>query len=151
MRAEEDEITTLVVVCLCRHMIPGQILDRRTLRGKAQLCHLVWHYFALELQSPDSLDDSATTSYASIKQFGIYIQQPFSRPIISWRVYLRYITAYAWSSSSSIGGLVVKLAVAIRRSSSDNVGQPRVRFPADAHMHCSFMSVSLLLSGETSR
>jgi len=32
----------------------------------------------------------------------------------------------------SIGGLVVKLAVAIRRSSSDNVGQPRVRFPADA-------------------
>ena len=27
---------------------------------------------------------------------------------------------------------MVKLAVAIRRSSSNNVGQPRVRFPADA-------------------
>lgn len=38
------------------------------------------------------------------------------------------------SSIASIGGLVVKLAVAIRRSSSDIVGQPRVRFPADAFL-----------------
>jgi hypothetical protein len=37
----------------------------------------------------------------------------------------------------SIGGLVVKLAVANRcplsRKTSDDIGQPRVRFPADAH------------------
>ena len=43
-----------------------------------------------------------------------------------------YIISLTPAFSSSIGGLVVKLAVAIRRSSSDNVGQPRVRFPADA-------------------
>ena len=43
-----------------------------------------------------------------------------------------YIVHLVDPPSSSIGGLVVKLAVAIRISSSDNVGQPRVRFPADA-------------------
>ena len=43
-----------------------------------------------------------------------------------------YINLLMSDLSSSIGGLVVKLAVAIRSPSSDNVGQPRVRFPADA-------------------
>ena len=43
-----------------------------------------------------------------------------------------YIKPTSEAPSSSIGGLVVKLAVAIGRSSSDNIGQPRVRFPADA-------------------
>ena len=47
-------------------------------------------------------------------------------------VSVSYILSLCRPISSSIGGLVVKLAVAIRSSPSDYVGQPRVRFPADA-------------------
>jgi hypothetical protein len=43
-----------------------------------------------------------------------------------------FIKRVSWDISSSIGGLVVKLAVAIHGSSIQDVGQPRVRFPADA-------------------
>jgi hypothetical protein len=43
------------------------------------------------------------------------------------------IIYYIYSTlSSSIGGLVVKLAVAIQGLKIQDVGQPRVRFPADA-------------------
>ena len=50
-----------------------------------------------------------------------------------------------------IGGLVVKLAVAIRKSSSDNVGQPRVRFPADAFLSCGCRTRCLFCSASLVR
>jgi hypothetical protein len=75
-------------------VILGQILNRRTLCEKAQLCHLAWHCFALELKSLDSLDGCTSASYASIKQFGVYVDQPFSRPTTPRSVCLRYITAH---------------------------------------------------------
>ena len=58
---------------------------------------------------------------------------------------------------NSIGGLVVKLAVAIRDLQIPDIGQPRVRFPADAFLLSSFSSiklaaqVSFLMTGQQTR